>query len=288
MRSFSDNETKQIIQLYNDGLTSLKICTLFRTSKKTILDLLRNNNVLIRPNGSVRKYSLDEYYFNTIDTPNKAQILGMLFADGCLVECNNSIQIQLSEKDKDYLDFIKRELKTNKPLVEKKSKKFISPSNKREYIRNKSFCLTIRSMTLYNSCLNLGLISRKSSSITKLPDIPIQFLKSFILGFFEGDGNVYYNKKCRVSRFNILCQENIGDEIIKIIKEYTGVILQKRFWGKTKKHLNLFYIETQKKRDIEILFEWLYKDSEFYMERKHHIFKNIIGNKAEPIKELIS
>lgn len=280
MRTLLESDIIEIINLYNKGKSALHICTSFKTGKKRILNILRENDVKIRDNGSVRKYTLDEKYFEKIDTPEKAQILGFLMADGCMYarERTKYLQIQLSKKDMDYLEFIKRELNTNKPLVFKASKSFISPSNNKEYIRAESLCLTICSSKIFDDCYTMGITPNKSFNIIYLPKIETQYINSFILGFFEGDGNIYHNKKHRVARFNILCQENIGEAIIDIIKEEIGIEMKKRFWMNTTANIPLYYIETQRKKELKKLFEWLYRDTSFYMGRKHDIFKEICKN----------
>ena len=60
--------------------------------------------IMARP----RKYTLNENYFEEIDSSNKSYILGFIYADGSINKKNNSLTICLSEKDKDVLKFIKK------------------------------------------------------------------------------------------------------------------------------------------------------------------------------------
>ena len=50
-----------------------------------------------------RKYTLNENYFEEIDSSNKSYILGFIYADGSINKQKNSLTICLSEKDKDVL-----------------------------------------------------------------------------------------------------------------------------------------------------------------------------------------
>ena len=51
---------------------------------------------------SKRIYTLNENYFEQIDTQEKAYFLGFLWADGC--NCNGVIHLVLQEKDKYILE----------------------------------------------------------------------------------------------------------------------------------------------------------------------------------------
>lgn len=52
--------------------------------------------------------SCDENYFENIDNPNKAYLLGFITADGAVV--GNSCSIEIHEKDKDLIYFAKQEI----------------------------------------------------------------------------------------------------------------------------------------------------------------------------------
>ena len=90
---------KEICEKYENGYTILELSKMYNVSTIVIKDRLKRNNISIRSNSeSHRKYSLDENYFDIIDTPNKAYILGFICADGCVSDRNELI-IGLSLKD---------------------------------------------------------------------------------------------------------------------------------------------------------------------------------------------
>lgn len=63
-----------------------------------------------------RKYTLDEHYFDIIDTQDKAYYLGLLFSDGCNNICRYAVRIGLQERDKEILEKFSYDIKTNRPL----------------------------------------------------------------------------------------------------------------------------------------------------------------------------
>lgn len=58
-------------------MSTVKIGKLFDVGHKVIANVLENNNIS-RTGISRRKYMLNESYFDNIDTPEKAYILGFL------------------------------------------------------------------------------------------------------------------------------------------------------------------------------------------------------------------
>ena len=58
--------------------------------------------------GRPRKYSLNEDYFENINSNNKAYILGFIYADGSIY--GNYLSIRVSAKDVEILNYIKFEL----------------------------------------------------------------------------------------------------------------------------------------------------------------------------------
>ena len=68
-----------------------------------------------------RTYTLDEKYFDKIDSQNKAYILGFIYADGSINK--GCLNITLSNKDVEILEFIKDELKYSGKISIKKNKR---------------------------------------------------------------------------------------------------------------------------------------------------------------------
>ena len=74
----------EIIRLYlEEKITSCKLAKKFECGESTILRILNEHGIERRHLGEAcKKYKMDFTYFDEIDTPNKAYILGFLYADG--------------------------------------------------------------------------------------------------------------------------------------------------------------------------------------------------------------
>lgn len=79
---FTEDQKDMVIKLYNKLGSSVDVGKLFNVGHKVITKILKEKGVdrVARKN---RQYKINEYYFDNIDTPNKAYILGFLYADGC-------------------------------------------------------------------------------------------------------------------------------------------------------------------------------------------------------------
>ena len=79
---FSDEQLTDIYNKYSDGLNMTDIGKSYNVSLNVIRRLFVENGWESKGHGR-RRYSLNERYFDNIDSPNKAYIFGLLLADGC-------------------------------------------------------------------------------------------------------------------------------------------------------------------------------------------------------------
>ena len=100
----SNSDIKDIISEYLNGYNIEFIAHNHNIGTGRVSKFLKENNTNIRTADVYnRKYTLNENYFDIIDTQEKAYIVGLLFSDGCISEINNAISISLKEEDKDIL-----------------------------------------------------------------------------------------------------------------------------------------------------------------------------------------
>ena len=140
----------------------------------------------------MKKYDIDENYFEKIDSPEKAYLLGLIYADGCNYTPTNTVTLCLQEQDKHILEDIKELLHYNAPL------KKIKPKKESHQI---SFVLTIHSKKISTDLTALGVMQNKTFKIT-FPDINKDLFSHFIRGYFDGDGCI--SKTGRGAKCNIV------------------------------------------------------------------------------------
>ena len=96
--AWTDEQVAYIIDKYtNEQYTLKKLGTEFNCSYGTIRNLLNKHNIQSR--GNKQGYPRNEFYFNKIDTEEKAYWLGFLYADGYVHTNNNEISINITDKE---------------------------------------------------------------------------------------------------------------------------------------------------------------------------------------------
>lgn len=142
-------------------------------------------------NSRNRKYSLNEHYFEKIDTKEKAYILGFIYADGNLKDTDGYYRLAFSQhpQDREILEYIKNQLNYSGPIRYDRSQ--VDKRNGQTYYHDR---LQINSKDLIKDLNKHGVMQRKSL-ILKAPLIEQEFIGSFIRGYFDGDGTVGLYKK---------------------------------------------------------------------------------------------
>lgn len=267
---FSEDQEKEIIDMYtNQKISTVKIGKYFSVGHKTIAKVLQKYNIP-RTNVGRRRYDLDEHYFDSIDTPNKAYILGLFYADGYNSLDKRTIRLQLQYTDKDILEDIRKELNSEKPL------KFIRCSDKvasNGFISKDMYQLEIYSSHMCQVLEKLGMVQNKSLVLTFPTFLDESLYVHFIRGYFDGDGSFcpHYTKKGWFQALvTITSTEVFCESCLNIIRRETGVgggIYDASSHNGITKVIYISGTNQAKK-----FFEWLYKDAELYLKRKHDLY----------------
>lgn len=264
---YIDLPDNDIVNYYlNDKFSITKISKIFNVSRETISLRLHKNNISIRKKGShLRKYALDEKYFDNIDSENKAYFLGLLYADGCNHFSDKRISLSLQEGDKDILS------KFSSLLYNAEFLQFVKGRNGSK----NQFCLNIHSVYMSNKLNELGCVARKSL-ILEFPQwlIGENLKRHFIRGYFDGDGSISSSKRRNRQDYvwSIISTNSFCNDVSKFINEELGTHSgTKLHFGKrlTCPGNNITTtISVRGNYQILKLMNWLYKDSTIYLDRK--------------------
>lgn len=262
-RIFSEEEVQDIIQSYLNGESSVQIGKRYNTTHKPILKLLKKNNIYVDKLARRfhRQYVLNETYFENIDTPNKAYILGFLFADGNNSLNKGEVRIALQEDDKVILEQMRLEINSERPLI------FKDYSNKHDfgYTYKNQWQLSLFSKKICHDLNKLGMIPNKSL-ILEFPNIDESLYSHFIRGYFDGDGSVC-KSHCGGSNLSITSTNNFCLKLKEIVIDklnIEGVIRDASNHNGITKVYSLTSNIT-----VKTFLDWLYKDAELFLQRKY-------------------
>lgn len=265
-KDFTKEEQENIVKLYKEnGLSTVKIGKQYGVTHKVIsrvLDLYGINRV---GNGQ-RKYFLNEHYFDEIDTPEKAYILGFFYADGSNNISKQTVSMSLQEEDKNVLEQIRLNIGSERPL------EFLDYSNKHDfgYSYKNQYRLLIFSKCICNQLNNLGMTPNKSLTLEFPNWLNPELYSHFIRGYFDGDGSycAYYTKS---QKFQPLLTFTSTESFCKKIQEILidkldipgGNIYDASCNNGITKVLSISGAIQVKK-----ILDWLYKDSTIFLQRK--------------------
>ncbi len=122
-------------------------------------------------------------YFHHIEHSIQAYVLGLLASDGNVYSDRPRIQFSVHEEDRVLTEIVRDELAPGSPIM-------MPPC--RTY-RLAKVCFT--SPMMYTDLAALGVVPRKSLTLTWPDLLPRAFVNSYLLGVFDGDGWITIDKR---------------------------------------------------------------------------------------------
>jgi hypothetical protein len=218
-----------------------------------------------------RKYPINESFFDSIDSANKAYFLGLLYADGCNKTNSNTVDIQLSGSDKEILEKLTKLIYPyGRPLYIRKSR--ILNINDKIAFGKEAYVLSIHNKHISNTLSQCGMIKSKSLTLKFPTCISNNLYSHFIRGYFDGDGSISFTKKKQISitiiGSDIFCQQ------LKEILEMENIksIICKAGHSIKVKSLCIHGNIVGRK-----FLHWIYDGAELYLQRKYLKSKEILN-----------
>lgn len=248
----------EICQLYKDGNSIRKIAERFPVGRTRIGSILKKHKIETKSTGNpyrLRKYTVDEGYFNKIDTPEKAYWLGFILSDGHVSQ--DGVHIALSQKDHCHLEKFKECIGSshNVKVVD------VDYKYKGKLKSKKASRLDVYSKKMVENLRELGIESNKSL-IVKPPKTKNIFKFHLIRGIFDGDGSIsirrgrLYISFCGSRDTMYYVRDNLAIDNVDVNQYNTSI------W-----HLKINDLITQKK-----ILEKIYKDADIYLQRKYDLY----------------
>lgn len=259
--TFNNELYERIIKLYKDGNSQKYISEQLLIGESCVPKTLKRYGEHTRTYSEAnRRYSLNEHYFDCIDTPSKAYLLGMLYADGCNFTEHNAITLSLQEEDRNVVDFFKSEIEYEGPIR-------VNKLSKRNSKYKDQCVLCINDEYMSQKLESLGVVKAKSL-ILKFPDFLCdELVCHFVRGYFDGDGSVSYDEKYQKCYTKIAGTKEFCEKLSEFLDKLNckhHIIHPKQ----CNDH-NTFVLQTCGNKSSLTLLSWIYDNDEFHMERKY-------------------
>lgn len=272
----TEQDKNNILAEYYNGVDFKSIHQRLDVSERSVSRVLKEFGV-----NTARKnrYTLDEHYFDNIDTEVKAYILGFIYADGYVGdESTNNVVISVTREDRHLLHRIAAEMDfRNAPIRDAEKGGSFEGSKPKTVLNFSSEIMTKR-------LREIGLYPNKSMTISLLHDIPERLMRHFIRGYFDGDGCIGVYKNTR--------SYTTSDGVIKVYeydKPSFSIIGTEQFLINLGEHIpvscsidnsktpEMKYLCCSGKSNAQKLFKYLYNDCSICLYRKHTKWHGIIG-----------
>lgn len=190
-----------------------------------------------------RKYTVNDHFFKRWSR-NMAYILGLWFADGCILigkekQFGPSFSITLHKDDKYLLEKILKIMKSDYPLRQNKN----------------CFSFSICSEDIVSDILKIGGKPHKSLDVN-YPPIPSEYIADFIRGNFDGDGSIWKDNRTKSSYDSCFSSGSksflvgLRKDLVKYIPNINPKLKNQHINGRTYYLLKLNVNDTRRLRDF--------------------------------------
>lgn len=202
-----------------------------------------------------RKYTLNETFFETIDSEEKAYWLGFIAADGCVYR--RTLSINLNIKDKAHLEKLIAILNSETQIKEIPGTGY----GEGTMIAH----LEINSKKLVDDLAKYGIVPRKSL-ILKPPQIESSLERHWIRGYFDGDGSIIPELKNGNAQLSFCGTKEVIRWIEYKLTNENSHSLYSRWKDATK---NSYQFSLGGKDSILRYISYIYDNSTIYLDRKY-------------------
>lgn len=252
-------------------------------NKSEQLKFIEDNYPLYRKHTSKRQIRHD--IFSSIKTELQAYLLGFYASDGNINEKRKTLRIHLQQQDSEIVNLFKNIISPEARTFTVQEHK-TTGRNKKIVNAHLSYGIDISSSKICNDLVDLGYGYKKSYNELKLPNLDNSLIIHFIRGYFDGDGTISgyvryeIGKKPRVCMYFSLISKtkNILVEIQKFFHKYninTNISFIKRD--------QLYRLITSSKEEVKKIYNLLYTNSYFYLNRKFSKFDYYVNTEVNQI-----
>lgn len=233
---------------FKNGKTKKEISERYNISVQVISRLFKKYHI------DFSEIQINSTFFHTIDTEQKAYLLGFLYADGNVSEHSDHVSCDLKWSDIQHLELFYQLLNVKRnPRLDPKLKRC------RFAVHNKQIKLDL---------IKYGCIPNKSLSLT-FPHIEwfqsTELIRHFIRGYFDGDGCISYIST-RKQIFRPRCSIVGTKSMLERIEQYSQT---KWTWHIANSNNNkIFDMKSTINESIKFL-DWIYSDAKIYLYRKY-------------------
>jgi len=256
VHKISEEVKEKIVKEYLEGNSAEKISRTYNIDPGVVKRAVIKAGYQLRTlSESKRLFKINENFFNTIDSEEKAYFLGLMYADGHVHKDGRGWNITLHNKDKDILEkfslIIYGFIKLSSSFNEDKTTEYLT--------------LRIASPKMNKDLTSHGCGPAKAFTIT-FPNFLDNSLKNhFIRGFLDGDGCIC-NTNPYKTIIDITSNENFLIGLNDHIKQTLNISFNKI---NNKNNTESKNMQMSAHDAVDKFLEYIYKNATIFMKRKN-------------------
>ena len=273
-----ENQWLELIAKYETGkYLCSDLSTEFQVSRPAISIQFKKRGIKLNKHRARtnRKYTLNEQYFDVIDTQEKAYFLGFLYADGTNCKNGRRVDLTLAEEDKEILEKLAVLVDSNKPLIRVKIKD-------KQPTRQDQFCFSMNGTRISQRLTDLGCMNNKTFKL-KFPtkeQVPEHLRRHFIRGYFDGDGGISFtmppSRNCMVYKISITSTQDMLNSIKYLIQKdlLVNISIRPSYAPKRDKKI-IMELDIVGRKQVMAFLDWMYKDASISLQRKFNKYREM-------------
>lgn len=216
--------------------------------------------------------SLNENYFSTIDSEEKAYFLGLMYTDGSIRITNHSKQIRISLQlqDKHIIEKFLNELNSDVAIQYDRR------------VGKESVGFEITNEKLFDDLNSLGVIPNKTYLSERLPTVQNEYLIPFLRGLFDGDGVFSFKENYNEVSVGFV---NYKMEIVKEFQSIIDKLINKensnQIHHKNNETGNSYRCAWRGRRQVLKILTLLYGNSNIHLNRKYNKYIRLLATIAD-------
>ncbi len=263
---FTLDQERFITEVYAKEFSCEAMAEAYDVDPTTIRSIVLNNGGQIRDRQASRSLHIQTDFFDAIDSPLKAQILGLIYADGNVAQKEGEILHASITQHADYREWLGR-------LGKLWGGHVVSGG------REASARLSIPGKILANALVKHDVTPDKSLTLQP-PKLDDQLIKHFILGHLEGDGHIGRHPNNPNITFT-------GTEaVLTWIRDHicAALIKEPRNAVSRQESANCYHLQFGGKHQVSQILEWLYKGIDYRYAHPAKAARAIAGaKKLQPL-----
>lgn len=257
-------QEQTIIEMYSKRRPLCRIVEATGISEKTIKKWLKEKGLWT--GHKFLFYYYDEFFFDKIDTEEKAYWLGFIYADGYLNN-QNGVGIELDVKDKEHLEKYRKAIQAEKEVKIYHKNSTYGPQTNCRFVVNSSHMHTI--LLSYFGSIHKTLEGT-------FPKIDKELEHHLIRGFFDGDGSLT-GFRGDDNLFRPMVSFTSMHKTLEYIEGISGFSWN---WSqRVKTEVDNYQIACGRVQDCLNFLNYMYKDATVYLDRKYELYQTLLENR---------